>query len=135
MPSPKMKGVPGNTSAAYVAGRAIYARGPMNHEQLFSAVRFGVTAGAQLANLKKAVDYGWLVELSPSLIGLSEKAQHYYAGTEPAPREMGSLAMPRIVKPFKPMSPQYRVNSRGTRADAPDCSFKAKPSHFAKATP
>lgn len=136
MPSPKTKGVPGNTSAAYVAGRALFARGPMNHEQLFAIGGFGTTAGAQLANLKKAVDFGWLTELSPTMVGLSEKAQHYYAGTEPAPKEMGSLATPREnVHAMAPLSRKHYLNVKGPRADAWDTSTRAIPSHHAKVTP
>lgn len=126
-----IKGVPGNMSAAHIAGRAIYARGPSSKEQVLGYASFGATSGAQEYNLGKAITSGWFVDLG-GLIGLTDRAQHYYAGTEPEPKAMGSLATAREVKPFRPMSPQYRVSSRGPRADAPDCSVKAMPSHFAK---
>lgn len=127
-----IKGVPGTNSAAYIAGRAIYARGPVNHEQLFSLARFGVTAGAQSSNLKKAVDNGWLVD-DEGVVRLSDRAQHYYAGTEPEPKPMGSLATPREnVNAGLPMTARHRPDTRGRRQDAMDNSLAAMPSHYAR---
>lgn len=136
MPSSKIKGVPGNASASYIAGRSLFARGPSTREQVFQYARFGITAGAETANLNRAIESGWLVALSDNLVGLSERAQHYYAGTEPAPKEMGSMAAPREnVNAMKPLSARYRINPRGLRADAMDNSLKAMPSHWSKVTP
>jgi hypothetical protein len=136
MPSLKIKGVPGPTSAAYIAGRSLFARGPGTREQVFQYARFGITAGAETANLNRAIENGWLVALTDNLVGLSDRAQHYYAGTEPAPKEMGSLATPREnVNAMKPLSARYRINPRGLRADAMDNSLKAMPSHHAKVSP
>jgi hypothetical protein len=136
MPSPQMKGVPGSKSAAYIAGRAIYARGPSSQEQVFGYARFGQSHGAEAANLKRAIDIGWLKKQPDGFIGLSEKAQHYYAGTEPEPKEMGSLATPREnLHAMQPLSSKHRLNPRGLRADALDNSLAAMPSHFGKVTP
>lgn len=136
MPSSKIKGVPGNASASHIAGRSLFARGPSTREQVFQFARFGITAGAETANLNRAIESGWLVALSDNLVGLSERAQHYYAGTEPAPKEMGSLAMPREnVNAMKPLSRKHYLNVKGTRADAWDTSTLAIPSHHAKVTP
>lgn len=130
-----IKGVPGVNSAAHIAGRAIYARGPVNHDQLFSLARFGVTTGAQSSNLKKAVDNDWLVD-DEGVVRLSDRAQHYYAGTEPEPKQMGSLATPREnVNAMVALSSKYFINSKGLRNDAPDCSVKAFPSHYARVAP
>lgn len=132
----RMKNIPGNNWAGYIAAHALRARGSTNHKQLFSVAPFGAIAGAQMANLKRAIESGWLVALSDNLVGLSERAQHYYAGTEPAPKEMGSLATPHEnVNAIRPLSARYRINPRGMRADAMDNSLKAMPSHHAKVTP
>lgn len=128
-----IKGVPGTNSAAYIAGRAIYARGPVNHEQLFSLARFGVTAGTQSSNLKKAVDNGWLVD-DEGVVRLSDRAQHYYAGTEPEPKPMGSLATPREnVNAMRELSSKFFQARRLIRADAPD--MRDFPSRYAKGQP
>lgn len=128
------KGVPGNMSAAHIAGRAIFARGPSTQEQVLGYTSFGTTAGAQSHNLGKAIASGWFVQLAPDLIGLSEKARHYYAGTEPEPKQMGSLATPREnLHAMEPLSRKYHLNVKGPRADVPD--VRAYPSVYDKVTP
>lgn len=128
-----VKGVPGSNSAAYIAGRAIYARGPASQEQIFGYASFGKTSGAQTYNLGKAIANGWLIEIE-GLVGLTEKARHYYAGTEPEPQEMGSLATPPTnVNAMRTLSAKYRLNPRGLRPNAMDNSLRAMPSHYAKA--
>jgi hypothetical protein len=129
-----IKGVPRQDTPAYIADKQLFARGPHPRADLFLLAKFGPTQGYQDAALKRAIDSGWFVE-ADGKVGLSTRAYHYYAGTEPEPKAMGSMATPREVKPFRPMSPQYRVSSRGLRADAMDNSQANMPSHFAKVTP
>lgn len=130
----QIKGVPGNMSAAHIAGRTIYARGPSSKEQVLSYTSFGATSGAQDYNLGKAISTGWFVDLG-GMIDLSDRAKHYYAGTEPEPKAMGSLATPREnVNAGLPMSAKHRPDTRGRR-DVPDYSVRAIPSTYAKVTP
>jgi hypothetical protein len=127
--------IPSKRESSYLAGKQIYADGPMLPAALFKLVDFGPRPSDRQESLDRAVRAGWLDLLADGSVDLTEASCNYYDKEAPANKPQGSMATPREVKPFRPMSPQYRVNSRGLRADAPDCSVKAIPSHYAKVTP
>ena len=119
---------------SYIAAEAMLQRAPLRIEEVFQLSDFG-PIGQRLAKLNATIDSGWLQYVPGGRLIVSQFAVDHFRKRPPAEKYVGSLATPRAVPAFKPKVPQLRAASRGLRADAPDCSVKAIPSHFGKVAP
>lgn len=127
--------VPDPGHPSYIAAKAMLNRPPLSAQEVLTLADFGPEK-TRMAKLRDALRSRWLIEIPGGRIIASEFAQDHFDQPQPAPKFAGSVATPRVnVHATEPLNPKHRLNPRGFREDAPDCSVKACPSFFWKANP
>jgi len=114
------------SSAVYRAAAYIAQNGPQSIAALFAAVDFGSTK-SRSAKLKYGYQKGWLEQRPDGLIDLTALALQHLADKQPKAAYVGQITPAQYRPNFRAssgLSKQYRVNSRGTRADIPAWSHR-----------